>query len=105
MAVAVTLDIFGETEQQYEQVIAAVFPDGKLPDGWLVRLAGPTENGSPGATQLGETDSATGAPRRPRSSERSSSPSPAGTSCRSPDTASDRRRRNGAASRRRRSNS
>jgi hypothetical protein len=45
MAVAVTVDIPGGTEQQYEQVIATVFPEGKLPDGWLVHLAGPTENG------------------------------------------------------------
>ena len=43
MAVAVTLDIFGETEQQYEQVIAAIFPDGKLPEGRVVHVAGPTE--------------------------------------------------------------
>lgn len=45
MAVAVTVDIPGGTQQRYEQVIATVFPDGKLPGGWLVHLAGPTENG------------------------------------------------------------
>jgi hypothetical protein len=31
MAVAVTIDIPGGTQQRYEQVIATVFPDGKLP--------------------------------------------------------------------------
>ena len=45
MAVAVTVDIPGGTEQLYEQVIATVFPEGKLPEGWLVHIAGPTENG------------------------------------------------------------
>jgi hypothetical protein len=45
MAVAVTVDIPGGTEQQYEQVIAMGFPDGKLPEGFLVHLAGPTETG------------------------------------------------------------
>jgi len=45
MAVAVTVDIAGGTEQQYEQVIATVFPEGELPEGWLVHVAGPTETG------------------------------------------------------------
>jgi hypothetical protein len=45
MAVAVTVDIAGGTEQQYEQVIATVFPEGKLPEGWLMHVAGPSENG------------------------------------------------------------
>ena len=45
MAVAVTVDIAGGTEKQYEQVIATVFPEGELPEGWLVHVAGPTENG------------------------------------------------------------
>jgi hypothetical protein len=49
MAVAVTVDIPGGTEQGYEQgyeqVVATVFPDGKLPEGWLVHVAGPTKNG------------------------------------------------------------
>jgi hypothetical protein len=35
----------GGTERQYEQIVATVFPDGKLPEGWLVHLAGPTETG------------------------------------------------------------
>jgi hypothetical protein len=45
MAVTVTIDIAGGTAPLYEQVIAEVFPDGKLPEGWLVHIAGPTENG------------------------------------------------------------
>jgi hypothetical protein len=45
MAVAVTIDIAGGTAPLYEQVIAEVFPDGKLPDGWLEHIAGPTETG------------------------------------------------------------
>ncbi len=45
MAVAVTVDIAGGTPQQYEQVAATLFPDGKLPEGWLVHVAGPTESG------------------------------------------------------------
>ena len=30
---------------KYEQVVAALYPDGKLPDGWQLHLAGPIENG------------------------------------------------------------
>ena len=45
MTVAAIIDIPGGTQQQYEQVIAAVFPEGKLPAGMLVHIAGPTENG------------------------------------------------------------
>jgi hypothetical protein len=43
--VAVTIDIPGGTERQYEQIVATVFPEGKIPEGWVVHLAGPTENG------------------------------------------------------------
>jgi hypothetical protein len=45
MAIAVIIDIPGGTEQLYEQIIARLFPDGKLPEGWLVHLAGPTDTG------------------------------------------------------------
>ena len=45
MAVAVTVDIPGGTEQRYEQIIATLFSEGKLPEGWQVHLAGPTEDG------------------------------------------------------------
>jgi hypothetical protein len=37
--------LLAENEQLYEQVIATVFPEGNLPEGWLVHIAGPTENG------------------------------------------------------------
>ena len=39
MAVAVTIDIRDGTAPLYEQVIAEVFPEGKLPDGWLMHVA------------------------------------------------------------------
>jgi hypothetical protein len=45
MPVAVTIDIPGGNEQFYEQMVAKLFPDGKLPEGWLVHLAGPTDSG------------------------------------------------------------
>jgi hypothetical protein len=45
MAVAVTIDIPGGNEQFYEQMIAKFFTEGKLPDGWQVHIAGPSENG------------------------------------------------------------
>ena len=45
MSVAVTIDFPDGTEQKYEQVSAALFPKGKLPKGWLLHLAGPTDTG------------------------------------------------------------
>jgi hypothetical protein len=45
MAVAVIIDIPGGNEQLYEQMIAKLFPGGKLPDGWQVHIAGPSEHG------------------------------------------------------------
>jgi hypothetical protein len=45
MAVAVIIDIPGGTEQQYERIIARVFPEGQLPEGWLLHIAGPTDSG------------------------------------------------------------
>jgi hypothetical protein len=45
MAVAVIIDLPNGNEQRYEQVTATVFPDGKLPDGWVLHLAGPIEGG------------------------------------------------------------
>jgi hypothetical protein len=38
--------------RQYEQVIATVFPEGKLPDGWLMHLAGPTESAASANTMF-----------------------------------------------------
>ncbi len=46
--VAVIVDIPGANEQTYEQLIATVFPEvpeAELPEGWLVHIAGPSENG------------------------------------------------------------
>ena len=31
--------------QKYEQVTGKLFPEGKLPEGWLVHIAGPAGNG------------------------------------------------------------
>jgi hypothetical protein len=45
MSVAVIMDLPGGTEQGYEQVTATLFPKGELPEGWMVHVAGPTENG------------------------------------------------------------
>ena len=45
MAVAVIIDIPGGNQKIYEQLTAKLFPEGKLPEGWLVHLAGPSENG------------------------------------------------------------
>jgi hypothetical protein len=43
MAVAVIVDVPGGTEQLYEQL--KLFPEDKLPEGWLMHMAGPTETG------------------------------------------------------------
>jgi hypothetical protein len=43
MAVAVVVDVPGGNEQLYDQL--KLFPEGKLPEGWLMHLAGPTETG------------------------------------------------------------
>jgi hypothetical protein len=45
VAVAVIVDIPGGNEQIHEQLTARLFPLGKLPEGWLLHLAGPTETG------------------------------------------------------------
>ena len=45
MAVAVIIDIPGGNQETYEQLTAKLFPEGKLPEGWLVHLAGPSEGG------------------------------------------------------------
>jgi hypothetical protein len=42
---AVIVDIPRGNQQFYDQVIPTLFPDGKLPDGWRVHIAGPTETG------------------------------------------------------------
>jgi hypothetical protein len=45
MAVAVIIDLPNGNEQRYEQVSATIFPDGQLPEGWQVHIAGPIEGG------------------------------------------------------------
>ena len=45
MAVGVMLTVPGGSEQQYDQIAAAVFPDGKLPDGWEIHISGPVDRG------------------------------------------------------------
>ena len=45
MPVAVTIDIRGGNEQSYEQMVAKLLPGGKLPEGWQVHIAGPSESG------------------------------------------------------------
>jgi len=45
MAVAVIVDIPSGNQHVYEQLTAKLFQDGKLPDGWQVHRAGPTDVG------------------------------------------------------------
>jgi len=45
MVVAVTVDIPGGTQEQYEQMMDRAFPGGTHAEGWLVHIAGPTEGG------------------------------------------------------------
>ena len=43
--VAVTIDVPHGNQQFYNQIIPTLFPDGKLPEGWQMHVAGPTEAG------------------------------------------------------------
>jgi hypothetical protein len=43
--VAVIVDIPRRNAQSYEQIVGEHFPEGKLPKGWQVHVAGPTEGG------------------------------------------------------------
>jgi len=45
MAVAVIIDFPDGNAQKYEQVTGKLFPEGKLPQGWQVHIAGPAGNG------------------------------------------------------------
>ena len=45
MAVVIVNDIEGGTQDFYEQVNPKVMPDGQLPDGCQVHIAGPIEGG------------------------------------------------------------
>jgi hypothetical protein len=45
MAVAVIIDVPNGNQQFYDQIIPTLFPEGNLPEGWMVHIAGPTEDG------------------------------------------------------------
>jgi hypothetical protein len=45
MAVVIVNEIEGGNQDFYEQVNPKVMPEGKLPDGCEVHIAGPTDNG------------------------------------------------------------
>ena len=45
MAVAVIIAFPDGNAQKYEQVTGKLFPEGKLPEGWQVHIAGPSGNG------------------------------------------------------------
>jgi hypothetical protein len=45
MAIVVVNEIEGGSQDLYDQVNPKVLPDGKLPDGCQVHIAGPTEKG------------------------------------------------------------
>ena len=43
--VAVIIDIHEGNEEIYERLVPGLFPDGMLPEGWMVHIAGPIEDG------------------------------------------------------------
>jgi heme-degrading monooxygenase HmoA len=45
MSVVIVNEIEGGSEELYEQVNPKVMPDGNLPDGCQLHIAGPVENG------------------------------------------------------------
>jgi hypothetical protein len=45
MAVAVIIDVPAGNQQFYDQIIPTLFPGNKLPQGWQMHMAGPTETG------------------------------------------------------------
>jgi hypothetical protein len=45
MAVAVVIDVPAGNQQFYDQIIPTLFPEGRLPEGWQMHMAGPTETG------------------------------------------------------------
>lgn len=47
MAVAVVIDVPNGNQHFYDQIIPTLFPNGELPEGWLMHVAGPTEAGWP----------------------------------------------------------
>ena len=45
MPTAVVIDVPNGNQQFYDRIIPTLFPEGKLPDGWVMHVAGPTETG------------------------------------------------------------
>jgi hypothetical protein len=45
MTVAVIIDVPNGNQQFYDQIVPTLFPEGKLPEGWQLHVAGPTETG------------------------------------------------------------
>ena len=45
MAVAVVIDVPHGNQGFYDQIIPTLFPQGTLPPGWVMHVAGPTETG------------------------------------------------------------
>ncbi len=45
MAVVIVNEIEGGGQEMYDQVNSKVMPEGRLPDGCQVHIAGPTQNG------------------------------------------------------------
>jgi hypothetical protein len=43
--VAVVVDVPRGNAQFYDEIVGKLFPGGKLPRGWQVHIAGPTESG------------------------------------------------------------
>ena len=45
MPTAVVIDVPDGNQQFYDQIIPTLFPEDKLPEGWVLHVAGPTETG------------------------------------------------------------
>jgi hypothetical protein len=45
MTVAVIIDVPNGNQQFYDRIVPTLFPEGKLPEGWQLHVAGPTETG------------------------------------------------------------
>ena len=43
MPVAVVIDVPNGNQQFYDQLIPTLFPESKLPEGWVMHVAGPTQ--------------------------------------------------------------
>jgi hypothetical protein len=45
MAVAVVIDVPNGNQEFHEQFVPTLLPDGELPEGWHLHIAGPAETG------------------------------------------------------------